>query len=102
MKQTEPSSTMTTKINIPPVTQINQQNISKWSLMKIFLFIILITLFCLLMDDNLSWDYKAWKPIELKYTERVVWQHGFTMAVLEFLGKKRTIVKCRLILVETK
>ena len=70
--------------------------------MKIFLLIIVITVFCLLMDDNVAWDHTGWKPVEIKYKELVVWQHGFTIAVLEFLGKKRTLTYCRLILVETK
>ena len=105
MKQTEVSSTMSplaTKINIPPVTQNIQQKISKWNLMKIFVLIVFITLLSLLMDDNISWDYTAWKPIQLKYKDYVVWHYGFTMAVLEFLGKKRTLANCRLILVETR
>ena len=105
MKETEASSTMsplTTKINIPLVIQNNQQKISKWNLMKIFALIVVITIFSLVMDDNLSWDYTTWKPIQIKYKEYVVWHYGFTMAVLEFLGKKRTLANCRLILVETR
>ena len=76
--------------------------ISKWNLAKIFIVIVLITFISLFVDDNLAWDYTTWKPIKIGYKEKVVWHNGFTIAVLEFIGKRRTLVSCRLILNETK
>ena len=95
-----------TEIALPLIRRTNKNTTSKpvsinhW--IKVFVFIAGLAFLSLLMNDNLSWDHHSWKPI--KYKENVVWNHGSTMAVLELLGEKRTktLVKCRLILVETR
>ena len=92
-----------TNQKLPFVTKLEKHyKISKWGLAKIFIVIVMITFISLFVDDNLAWDYTTWKPIKISYKENVVWHYGFTIAVLEFLGKKRTLVRCRLILNETK
>ena len=95
-----------TEIALPLISRTNKNKTSKpvslnhW--IKVCVFIAGLAFLSLLMNDNISWDYHSWKPI--KYKENVVWNHGSTMAVLELLGEKRTktLVKCRLILVETR
>ena len=93
-----------TEISLPLIRRANKNKTSKtlslhhW--IKVFLLIAGLAFLSLLMNDNFSWDHHSWIPI--KYKEQVVWDHGSTMAVLELLGEKRTLVKCRLILVETR
>ena len=88
-----------TKIHIPISTEVCQRKISRINLIKVFTLITGLTFLSYFMDGNLAWDYSSWNPV--KYKDYVVWHYGFTMAVLEFLGSKRTLVNCRLILVET-
>ena len=91
------------KENLSFVAKVEKQyKISKWNLAKIFIVIVVITFVSFFVDDNLAWDYTTWKPIKIGYKENVVWHYGFTIAVLQFIGKKRTLFSCRLILNETK
>ena len=93
-----------TEIALPFIWKANKNKTSKkvslnhW--IKVFVFIAGLAFLSLLINDNISWDHHSWIPI--KYKEHLVWDHGSTMAVLELLGEKRTLVKCRLILVETR
>ena len=96
----QPLLALEKRIKTPLKTSTNRVNISKCSLIKVFMDIAGLAFLSLLMDENLEWDYKEWQPI--RYQENVVWDHGLTMAVLQFLGKKRLLVSCRLILVETR
>ena len=106
MTKTETFSTMLPllspeiRISTPIKAPTNRLKISKCSLIKVFMVMAGLTFLSLLMDENLEWNYKEWKPI--RYRENVVWINGLTMAVLEFLGRERTLVNCRLILVETR
>ena len=91
-----------TKINIPWSMKIGRYTIkiSTFGWFKVFTFITTLTFISYFINGHLAWDYTVWKPV--KYKEYVVWHYGFTMAVLEFLGIERTLVNCRLILVETR
>ena len=91
-----------TEIALPLIRRANKtsKTVSLHHWIKVFVLIAGLAFLSLLMNDNLSWDHHSWMPI--KYKEQVVWDHGSTMAVLELLGEKRTLVKCRLILVETR
>lgn len=92
-----------TKIKIPISTKIGQRKISRFGLIKLFALITGLTFVSYFLDGNLAWDYTPWKPVGARTDkEYVIWHYGFTMAVLEFLGRKRTLVNCRLILVETR
>ena len=92
-----------TILNIPPPQSskiCQQHNVPRRGLLKVLLIITGLTLISYLADGNHVLHFGGWKPVV--YTEYLVWHYGFTMAVLEFLGSKRKLVNCRLILVETR
>ena len=89
-----------TILNIPQSSKCGEHNLSRYGLLKVLVIITTLTFILYYTDGNHVLEFGGWKPIE--YSEFLVWHYGFTMAVLEFKGKKRKLVNCRLILVETR
>ena len=89
-----------TILNIPQSSKCGEHNLSRYGLLKVLLIITILTFISYFADGNYVLEFGGWKSVA--YSEFLVWHYGFTVAVLEFFGRKRKLVNCRLMLVETR